>query len=49
MLVAKSGKNIPLEFSEERRKDEVLDTVADISLAQREIDWYPNICFFDKT
>ena len=41
ILVRQAGKNVPIEFSEEHRQNEVLDTVADISKAQNILKWVP--------
>jgi GDP-4-dehydro-6-deoxy-D-mannose reductase len=35
------GTSLPVRSEELRRKDEVMDTVADIALAQRELGWQP--------
>lgn len=43
MLVTKSGKNISIDFSEEHRKNEVLDTVANINKIKTLLKWQPNI------
>lgn len=39
------GQDIPfyVEFSEERRPNEILDTIAEISKARRELNWEPSI------
>jgi len=35
------GSNLPLLSSEERRKDEIMDTIADISKARTSLGWVP--------
>jgi nucleoside-diphosphate-sugar epimerase len=41
ILVSQSEKEVPIEFSEERRHNEVLDTVANINKAKKELNWNP--------
>jgi GDP-4-dehydro-6-deoxy-D-mannose reductase len=36
-----AGTSLPVFSAMERRKDEIMDTVADISLAKKELRWYP--------
>lgn len=45
LLVNNTQKNIPIEFLNEIRENEVLDTVADISKAERLLNWKPSISF----
>jgi len=45
ILVKKSGKEISIEFSEEYRKNEILDTVANINKARKMLNWKPKIFF----
>ena len=47
-LVNFSNKIIPIEFSNEIRENEVLDTVADISKAKRLLNWQPKISFNER-
>lgn len=35
------GTNFPVQSSSERRKDEIMDTVADITLAKKQLGWMP--------
>ena len=44
ILVKKSGKEISIEFLEEHRKNEVLDTVANIDKVKKTLNWQPNNC-----
>ena len=43
MLVSKFKKNIPIKYSNERRENEVLDTVADVTKAKIQLEWTPRI------
>lgn len=43
MLVSKFNPNAKLRFSGEIRKDEILDTIADISRAGKDLEWHPKI------
>lgn len=45
LLVSITDKNIPIKFSEEKRKGEVLDTVANISKLSSMLNWKPQIQF----
>jgi len=45
LLVSKTGKNIPINFSEDQRKGEVLDTVANITKLSNRLNWEPQIEF----
>lgn len=49
ILVSQTGKDIPIKFSEARRKGEVLDTVANISKLSNMLNWEPKIEFKDGT
>ena len=37
------GKKIEVQYSKERRKHEIMDTVADIGKAKKMLDWRPNV------
>jgi nucleoside-diphosphate-sugar epimerase len=37
------GKQLPVTSAEERRKDEIMDTIADISHAERNLGWKPTL------
>jgi UDP-glucose 4-epimerase len=41
ILASRSGKKIRIEFSNESRNNEILDSVADINKAKKLIKWYP--------
>ena len=43
MIVLNSSEEIEIEFSEEKRKNEVLDTIADITKIKQKLNWNPNI------
>lgn len=45
LLISNSAKEIDLEFSNEIRENEVLDTIADISKIEKVLHWLPNITF----
>lgn len=47
MLAANFSEDIAIEFSNEIRKNEVLDTVADISSIKTKIGWEPVISFYN--
>jgi nucleoside-diphosphate-sugar epimerase len=42
-----AGTNLPVESVNERRKDEIMNTVADISKAKSELNWQPRISLQD--
>lgn len=56
MIARRIGENIKVEFTGERRKNEVMDTVADTTKAKKLLDWQPktgieegiNVCLRDK-
>lgn len=43
LVVKVSGKSIPVRFTNERRQNEIMDSVADISKAKRLLDWNPRV------
>ena len=47
MIANNFDMDIKIVFSEERRKNEVLDTVADITKANETLNWKPNINLSD--
>ncbi len=42
-----SGKDISVEFSNETRPNEILDTVADISKAEKYLKWKPKVTIYE--
>ena len=47
MMASNSSEDIKIEFSNEIRKNEVLDTVVDITLVKNKLGWEPIISLFN--
>lgn len=47
IIVQKTGVSLEVKFTGERRKGEILDTVADISKAKKILGWNPKVEFHD--
>jgi len=43
MIASNYDKDIKIEFSEERRQNEVMDTIADITKANKILNWHPKV------
>ena len=43
MIISNYKKNIQIEFSEEKRLDEVMDTIVNISKVKKKLKWYPKV------
>jgi len=44
-IMSVAGKKLPVQYRQKRRKNELMDVVADIAKARRELGWEPEIDF----
>lgn len=47
MIVGCIGRKINIKFSGDKRKNEIMDAVADISKAREKLNWQPKVSFVD--